>query len=181
MSLKTTLFPLAITLLVLMSGCKPKVEGETTSWKENQKKATDFKAKYPAFAASLDQSFTNASKIWDDAAKITKEEEKAAKMREANDEYGKLLSPMTSYESNVESANSSQKKAQGKKYPSSVWKQVSSDMSEAYDKLEGSINKFHDAQPATLEEAIKDATEASDLASDARSKYDAVIRKASKK
>src|SRR4051812_44027737 len=120
MPLKSTFFPLAITLLLLVSGCKPKVEGETTSWKENQKKAADYKTKYPAYAAALDQSFAEASKIWDDATRITKEEDKAQKMRDANNEYNKLLGPIASFESNVESANSSQKKAQGKKYPSSV-------------------------------------------------------------
>lgn len=181
MSFKNTLLPLAFALLIIMSGCKPKVEGETTSWAENQKKATDFKAKYPGFGPALDQAFADASKIWDEAAKITKEEDKALKMREANDAYNKLLKPMGLFEYNVEAATSKQKTAYNKKYPSSVLRQVGSDMSEASDKLETAINTFHDATPATLDEAIKDATEASDAASDAKSKYEAVIKKAFKK
>ncbi len=82
-----------ISLLLLFSlalfSCKKTVESETSNWKDNKKKVNELQATYPAFASVLDTEMKDAQQKWDEAAKITKEENKIKKMSEANYTFDK--------------------------------------------------------------------------------------------
>lgn len=76
---------LAIAIVLLLGlGCKKSVEGETKSWESNQRKISDLKAQFPGFSKALDEQLQSAKSIWDNAASISAEDQKIAKMAEAN-------------------------------------------------------------------------------------------------
>ena len=108
------------------------------------------------------------------------DDEKAVKMREANNALAKLLEPIGRYEYYLEAATRSQKKALDKRYPAATVKQVEAEMSGASRALGKAVDAMLDAHPASLDEAIKSAENASESAGGASARFDAILRKAAK-
>jgi hypothetical protein len=77
-----------VAFLFLVNACGPSVEGESKAWEENLKAMEKAKTDYPAFASEIDAKVTQAKALWDAAAGISNEEEKAKKMAEANNLLG---------------------------------------------------------------------------------------------
>ena len=75
---------LLLVLVVALFSCKATVEGETSTWKDNQKKIKDLQDTYPAFSSVLAEEQKNAQQKWDEASKVSDQKEKAKKMSEAN-------------------------------------------------------------------------------------------------
>jgi chromosome segregation ATPase len=75
---------LLLLFCIALLSCKKTVEGETTAWNANKTKLNKLKANYPAFASVLDNEMKEAQAKWDEATKLSNEEEKLKKMSEAN-------------------------------------------------------------------------------------------------
>ncbi|MCU0438115.1 MAG: hypothetical protein MUC49_09365 [Raineya sp.] len=75
---------LLLFLCIALLSCKKTVEGETNAWNANKTKLSKLKANYPAFASVLDNEMKEAQAKWDEASKLSNEEEKLKKMSEAN-------------------------------------------------------------------------------------------------
>lgn len=80
-----------IPVLLFASGCSPTTEGETKSWERHNKNAQEYATKWPGFKTVIEGEITGAKKVWDEAAGISDKEAKAAKMKEANEQLGKLV------------------------------------------------------------------------------------------
>jgi uncharacterized coiled-coil DUF342 family protein len=85
----------ACAALMIMSGCKPTTKNEMQYWDNNKKEYAEAVAKYSVFKPYLLAKKNEAEKIWQDALKITAEEEKAKKMKEANEKIDELLNQFT--------------------------------------------------------------------------------------
>ncbi|MCB9235455.1 MAG: zinc ribbon domain-containing protein [Bacteroidia bacterium] len=73
------------SLLMVLSACKKSVEGETSKFERNKKSLQELSGLYPAWSDLLNDKLSVAEGLWADAAEISVEEEKIAKMAEAND------------------------------------------------------------------------------------------------
>ncbi len=91
--ISTIVFSIIIGSLIIT--CKPSTKGEIQQWENNNKEFAEAVAKYSAFKTVLNAKKAEAQKIWDEAAKIAKEEEKAEKMKAANDKLNELLNLFT--------------------------------------------------------------------------------------
>jgi len=83
------------TVTVIMAGCKPSAQNETKYWENNKKDLAEAVVNYPAFKDVLEKKMAEAQKIWDEAGKLTSEDPKAAKMKEANEKINELLNQFT--------------------------------------------------------------------------------------
>ena len=81
--------------LILILNCKPNTKNEQQYWTVHQKEYSDTISQYPNFKNLLDAKMIEAKKIWAESEKITNEEEKAAKMKEANEKIDELLNPFS--------------------------------------------------------------------------------------
>ncbi len=70
-------------LLLLVSGCKKSVEGETAAWDSNLAQAKELAAQYPGFKPAIEARIAAAQKLRDEADGLG-EEAKIAKLSEAN-------------------------------------------------------------------------------------------------
>ena len=79
---------LVTTLLLcffFLNSCGPSLESENESWKKNLDALSALKTEFPVFKPLIDAKIEEATKLWDEASKISKEEEKLDKMVAAND------------------------------------------------------------------------------------------------
>jgi hypothetical protein len=96
--------------LIAMFACKKSVEGETATWQANKTKLQKLKASFPAFGSVLDEELKEAEKKWEEASKITNEEEKIKKMSEANYTFTTgFVYELSSLESRMESITKKRK------------------------------------------------------------------------
>jgi hypothetical protein len=70
--------------LLLLASCSRSVEGETSAWASNKTRLNELKALYPGFSAALESMMGQAESAWNAASSISNEDEKIAKMAEAN-------------------------------------------------------------------------------------------------
>jgi len=70
--------------LVIIS-CGPSLESENENWEKNLDAAATLKAEYPVFKSLIDAKIEEATKLWDEASKISNEDQKLDKMVAAND------------------------------------------------------------------------------------------------
>lgn len=75
---------LAITMALLLGGCKKTVEGESKAWTRNLKRADELSALYPGFAAPIKEQKKQAETIMTAAKQLSDEGASAKKMAEAN-------------------------------------------------------------------------------------------------
>jgi len=80
---------------VLITGCKPTSKNEITYWENNKKDLAEATAAYPNFKPLLDRKMADAQKMWDEAGKLSSEDEKAKKMKAANEFLNELLGQFT--------------------------------------------------------------------------------------
>ena len=73
-----------IVALLLLASCSRSVEGETSAWASNKTRLSELKALYPGFSAALESMMGQAESAWNAASSISNEDEKIAKMAEAN-------------------------------------------------------------------------------------------------
>ncbi|MFO0635234.1 MAG: hypothetical protein U0168_20495 [Nannocystaceae bacterium] len=85
--LRTVMTVLA-SLLLLVSSCKKTVEGESKRWEAGVTEVKGLMAQYPGFKPALEARLTRAQGIYDAATSLG-EEQKIAKMAEANGELRK--------------------------------------------------------------------------------------------
>jgi phosphatidylserine/phosphatidylglycerophosphate/cardiolipin synthase-like enzyme len=76
------LFCFAIFALI---SCGLSLESENENWKKNLEAANNLKAEYAVFKPLIDKKIEEATKLWDEAAKISNEDQKLKKMLAAND------------------------------------------------------------------------------------------------
>ena len=85
--LRTVMTVLA-SLLLLVSSCKKTVEGESQRWEAGVTEVKGLMAQYPGFKPALEARLARAQGIYDAASSLG-EEQKIAKMAEANGELRK--------------------------------------------------------------------------------------------
>jgi len=142
-----------IILLGFIWVCKPNAKNQVQYWENNAKSLAWAAQKYPNFKALLDAKNKEASALWAEAAKLTKEEDKAAKMKEANDKLEELLGGFNQIKSKSEGLLSSIDKIDDKKLNAAKDK-VRDDAIESVQKTLAEVNqKLTSANPANEEEA----------------------------
>jgi hypothetical protein len=91
--LTTTIALIAAAAFII--GCKPSAKNEVQYWENNKKDFAEAVAKYPAFKDVLNRKMAEAQKIWDEAEKISGDDDKAAKMKAANEKLNEILNQFT--------------------------------------------------------------------------------------
>lgn len=81
---------LAALLLAVLTACKPSVEGETRAWDGHKLTLQEWSGKFPNFRSAIDGRLAEAQRDFDAALQIGDEEQRAAKMRQANDKVSVL-------------------------------------------------------------------------------------------
>ncbi len=81
--MKTTLL-FAAMLLLIASGCKKSVEGETKNWDANVQNVKTLQSKFPGFKAPLQSVLDDATRVMDESRSMSDEAAKIAKMADAN-------------------------------------------------------------------------------------------------
>ena len=71
-------------LIIALFSCGPSIEGESKSWKSNVAELEQLKKDYPTYAEIIKTTMSEAEKVYSEAQGISNEDEKADKMREAN-------------------------------------------------------------------------------------------------
>jgi uncharacterized phage infection (PIP) family protein YhgE len=85
----TLTLTLAVTMALLLGGCKKTVEGESKAWKRNLRRADKLSALYPGFTAPIKEQKKQAETIMTAAKRLSDEGASAKKMAEANSKlYG---------------------------------------------------------------------------------------------
>jgi colicin import membrane protein len=101
-------------LLFFVSGCKQSVEGETRAWESNVAQVKELAAQYPGMKPALDARLAAAQKIHD-AAEGLGEEEKIAKLSEANTAIRKdFVSDLASLDAKMKKLRESRAEATAK-------------------------------------------------------------------
>jgi hypothetical protein len=88
-------FFFTVFLVTLVFNCKPNSKNEIQYWENNKKDFAEATTKYPNFKAVLEVKMKEAEALWEEAGKLTNEEQKAAKMKEANSKINELLNQFT--------------------------------------------------------------------------------------
>lgn len=78
-----TLFA-ALALSAALLGCKPSIEGETRSFDQNKLTVQEFGGKFPALKMALDARLAEAQQTFDAALQLSDPDQRAQKMRDAN-------------------------------------------------------------------------------------------------
>lgn len=147
----------AVTLFsaALLLSCRPTAKNETQKWENNKKDYAEAVTKYPSFKALLEQKMAAAQKLWDEAVKIAKEEEKAVKMKEANDKLNELLNQFTQIKYKTQGIQDAIEKLSSKKLARSeeLVRQKAKD--EAVKALAEVRDMMAKAKPAIEEDAMK--------------------------
>jgi hypothetical protein len=81
--MKKLLSVLLIAILVVFA-CGPSLETENANWKKNLEAMELLKTEYPVYKALIEQKTEEAKKIWDEASKISNEDQKLDKIVSAN-------------------------------------------------------------------------------------------------
>ncbi|MDX1959807.1 MAG: hypothetical protein SFU98_14640 [Leptospiraceae bacterium] len=141
------------TLLAFSFYCKPNAKSQLQYWENNAKAYTEAVNTYPNFKVLLEAKMKEATAIWTEAEKLTDEEAKASKMKEANDKLEDLLGQFTQIKSKTEGLLSSINKLDAKKLD----KKKDAVRDDAVDSAEKTIaeikQKLQSATPANEEEA----------------------------
>jgi hypothetical protein len=106
---------IASFVLCVITGCKPSTKGEMDKWEVSKKDLAEATAKWPAFKGVLDKKMADAQKMWDEALKLTNEDEKAKKMKEANAFLDDLLNQFTQIKYKMKGVEDAIAKFNGKK------------------------------------------------------------------
>jgi hypothetical protein len=67
------------------TSCGPSLESENENWKNNLSAVYSLKSEFPVFKELIDNKIAEATKLWDEASKISNEDQKLEKMVVAND------------------------------------------------------------------------------------------------
>jgi DNA repair exonuclease SbcCD ATPase subunit len=78
-------FTLILIAVFALNACGPSLESENENWKRNVDAAAGLKAEYPVYKPLIEMKVGEATKLWDEAASISNEDQKLKKMVEAND------------------------------------------------------------------------------------------------
>jgi hypothetical protein len=82
MTIATMLF---VAIVLVTSGCKPSVAGQTDDWKANQEHIASMTKDMPQFSAALASVKSRCEAAWAEAEKITDEDKTAEAMKAVND------------------------------------------------------------------------------------------------
>jgi len=89
----------------MLLACGPSAKNEQQYWDHNQAAVTEFKGRWSGFNALVDQEAADAKVAWDAAGKLTNEDEKAAKMKEANAKF-EIIARMKEVDSKLDGVQS---------------------------------------------------------------------------
>jgi hypothetical protein len=82
--MKKVVVLLSIFVLVWVS-CGPSMESENKAWQKNVDAVKSLKSEYPVYEKLIDLTLTEATKLWDEAAGISNEDQKLKQLVAAND------------------------------------------------------------------------------------------------
>lgn len=74
----------AVALSAALLGCKPSIEGETRSFDQNKLTVQEFGGKFPSLKGALDGRLAEAQQTFDAALQLSDPDQRAQKMRDAN-------------------------------------------------------------------------------------------------
>jgi len=95
------------------------MEGQTKDWTQNKERAGELRVDHPNFKAALDVEQKKAEAIWEEAGKLSDEEKKAEKMKEANSDFGDFLRRLGEVKSRTDSLEKNIIKLNGMTIPKS--------------------------------------------------------------
>lgn len=74
----------SILFLFILYSCGPSSKNEAEKWTKNLTELNTLKVKYPSFTSLIDEKIKEATEVYKSAESISDEEQKAQKMRDAN-------------------------------------------------------------------------------------------------
>lgn len=151
--MKLKVIGISLLALFVLANCKPNAKNEAQYWANHKKELAEATAKWPNFRAVLDNKMKEASAIWAESEKITNEEEKAAKMKEANEKIDELLNQFTQIKYKSEGILKAIDKIDDKKLTSSKDKIRDDAIADARKALNEVNSKMASAQVSNEEEA----------------------------
>lgn len=132
--MKNALILTVIALTIITYACKPTNESEDRGMKNNKTKVASLKEKYPALSEMLDIKLKEAEKLYEEAGKISNEEEKIKKKKEANDIFNTpFMRDLSAIEPKMEDLEDAVKDMIKKKYEKSDLKKVEKARDDSYD------------------------------------------------
>lgn len=156
------LFVASLFAGALFVSCKPKASNELQYWENNKKDFASVTVKYPNFKEILDKNMADATKMWDEALKITKEDDKAAAMKKANEKLTSVMGQLTQIDSKSKSLEDAIAKFNAKKLTKDQDKIRGKAVAEARKALADVAGAIAKAKPASDEDALKAAKEGID-------------------
>ncbi|MFW5741566.1 MAG: hypothetical protein ACOC1F_14525 [Myxococcota bacterium] len=142
-------------LVALVVGCGKNAKNEQQYWTNHQQEMTEFEQKWPGFKALLDVRKAKAQPMWDEAQKISDEEQKAEKMAAANAAlFEGLPSKMSEIKYKSQGIESTIKKLNGLKLPKSKQSTRSDAVSRAMRAVSEVDEAMRNAKPANEQEAL---------------------------
>ncbi len=141
--------------VITFSGCKPTAKNEVKYWENNKKEFAEAVALYPSFKGVLSAKMEEAKKIWSEAEKISNEENKAKKMKEANEKIDEVLNQFTQIKYKIQGIERSIGDLNGKKLKPSVHRKRLEITGKAKAVIQEAGNKLRNATFTGEEEALK--------------------------
>jgi TolA-binding protein len=77
----------SILFLFVFYACGPSSKNETAKWTQNLTELKSIQTKYPGFSSLIEEKIKEATAIYNSAEQIKEEEQKAQKMRDANNVF----------------------------------------------------------------------------------------------
>jgi DNA repair exonuclease SbcCD ATPase subunit len=174
--MKTKFTILFLIFAFVFGNCKPNSKSQIQQWESNQKEFAEATTTYPNFKALLDAKMNNAKAIWGEAEKLTNEEEKVQKMKEANEKLNELLNQFTQIKYKLEGILKSIDKIDDKKLNSKKDKIRDDAIEEGQKAIALVKEKMSAAAPTNDEEAVAVTKECISILISAQGTLDRAIK-----
>lgn len=165
-----------ILLVGLTTACQRSAEGLKKDWNFAKERWDKHKTNYPSFAALLDKQLKEGEAKMAEADKISNEDEKKAKMKEAVDAINTgFIAELNTLEFNKGEITKKMDKVKKQKFNSSNLKKAENALAEANNAI-SEANKIVGGSVATVEDALKVIKDANSVLRTAKSNLDKVSK-----
>lgn len=170
-----TIFKFFIAILLLNSCAS--VESENENWKNNLGKIEIVKKDYPSLSKFLDEDVKKATTLYENAQKVTDEDQKIDALQKANSTLMTLARQVRSYEANYNGLERTIDELERTLPDSEISIRVDSRIDEAEDEMREANEKLKDKEFSSSQDAQKFFSSYSTAFSDYSSDLQRVINK----
>ncbi len=155
-NLRTALKHLGFAAFVssVLLACGPNAKNEEQYWKNHEAAMVEYKSRWPGFDPLLAAEHTEAQSLWDAAGKLTDEDAKAEKMKEANAKL-EVLAKLEEIDSKLDGVRANVQKLNGLSLKSSDDSRRNDAVTKANDLIASVDAALATATPKTKAEALE--------------------------